>query len=431
MDVTLAYGIRGGKAVHISEIGQEEKGERCGCVCPVCGGALVARLGEVNRHHFAHKAVADCDVSRAQQTGLHLLAKEILRENSRILVPGFSIERSELVPEGADGAAAAEVEMDLPARGAADVEYAGVEIEKALGGVVADAVIMARGKPCIVEIAVTHFVDGEKRGKLRALGLPAFEIDLSDLADKDLSRREIEKAVLADEACRYWVYNPLRERLLREKREEFRRLYEETKRKRDAEEAKKREARQQNADALRKAMEPENYAAELRRLRDDAAAAAWLKRCAFARETKEFPFYMDIPITGEIVFDCDRRIWQGKLFEDYYYKGYSIFLPGIQKKIYGGRMPIRFDKSRTCRTTVTLGGREETVSFSYGVIRRYFYYLEMLGFLTQAGGEWFTRKPVSLKPPNAAAAEKLQRALGEVDPYDPDVDRRVDEMLAI
>ena len=45
MEVLFSYGKRDGKIVHISEIGPEANGKRCGCVCPACGGALMAERG--------------------------------------------------------------------------------------------------------------------------------------------------------------------------------------------------------------------------------------------------------------------------------------------------------------------------------------------------------------------------------------------------
>lgn len=37
-------------------VGEVDRGADCGCVCPVCGGALVARQGTAYEWHFAHEA---------------------------------------------------------------------------------------------------------------------------------------------------------------------------------------------------------------------------------------------------------------------------------------------------------------------------------------------------------------------------------------
>lgn len=96
MDVQLASGIREGQIVHISEI--TERGEKCNCKCPHCGGILLAKLGNIKQHHFAHKG-NPCDPVIAQETGLHLLAKRIIRENHSILVPGIEIVKEEITTE--------------------------------------------------------------------------------------------------------------------------------------------------------------------------------------------------------------------------------------------------------------------------------------------------------------------------------------------
>lgn len=437
MNVKLAYGIREGQIVHISEIMPAEKGEKCNCTCPACNGILIAKLKEEHRkRHFAHKDACDCDITYAQQTGLHLLAKEIIRENSQILVPGLTISRHEIAPGAADVFAAAEVDIDLPAIAALLVDYDTVEIEKTIGGIVADAVIKVGGKLCIVEVAVTHFVDEIKTKKLEALALPAFEIDLSGLLEKPQSREAIAAAVLSDESNRHWVFNPKRERLLKEKKAEFLKKYEAEVRKRELAEKRKKEYRQSNLSALQDLMDPEKYAKELDRLRDDEKATWWLKRFIFSKGLSEYPFYMNIPVTGECVFSCDRRIWQGKLFEDYVYQGFGqdlcIFSTSqIRKRISKGHLIIQYDKQKTYRTTVIINGREQEISFSCDVVQRYFEYLELLGFVSRVGYEWFSKRPVSLDPPNRQAANILIDILKSVDVASPDVDQIIKaELLA-
>lgn len=420
--IKLAYGIREGHIVHISEIEPAEKGEKCNCTCPVCNGILVAKLKDDRRQrHFAHKASNNCDISYAQQTGLHLLAKEIIRENRRILVPGLDISRQEIVSGVTDVSVAAEVDVNLPNfNNACPFEYDSVDIEKSYGDIIADAVILVSGKPCIIEVAVTHFVDEVKIKKLEKLGVPAFEIDLSGLLKTPpKNRKSIEDAVLKDETDRQWVFNPKRNLLLEKKRAEFQNKYNAVVQKRELAEKRKQEYRQNNISALQRLMEPENYATELKRLRNDEKAVWWLKRFDFSDGLAEYPFYMDIPITGEFVFPCDRRIWQGKLFEDYVYrrfgKDFCIFsIAQIRRRIFMGNMIIQYDKNKTYHTTLLLNGQKQEVSFSYDVVKRYFDYLDLLGFVSHAGYDWFSDGPVSLDPPNHMAARILNDILQSI-----------------
>ena len=45
---------------------------------------------------------------------------------------------------------------------------------------------------CIVEIAVTHFIDEVKEQKIKEIGLPTIEIDLSKIYRQDFKREELE-----------------------------------------------------------------------------------------------------------------------------------------------------------------------------------------------------------------------------------------------
>lgn len=228
MSIKLEYGMREGRIVLISEIKPSEKGGKCNCTCPACGGFLVAKLGPIRQPHFAHKA-AECDISQARETGLHKLAKEIIRESHSILVPGLIISESEITLGHINKLVADKVTktMDLPNIKAIEVEYGSVELEKQIGDIRPDAVITFKDQPRIVEIAVTHPVDEDKENKLKKIGLYAFEIDLSALLKNPATREEITDAVLSDETNREWLFNPLREQKLKDARDEFQKKYNE------------------------------------------------------------------------------------------------------------------------------------------------------------------------------------------------------------
>ena len=76
-DIQLEYGVQNGKIINIMDLPVESKGLQCDCVCPGCGGRLVARKGAKKKHHFAHYN-EPCNLVSAQQTALHMLAKEII-----------------------------------------------------------------------------------------------------------------------------------------------------------------------------------------------------------------------------------------------------------------------------------------------------------------------------------------------------------------
>ena len=442
MDVKLSFGIRDEHTVLISEIGDTERGEKCNCKCPYCGGILLAKLGDIKQHHFAHKGNL-CDPVKAQETGLHKLAKEIIQENYSILVPELIIKRDEIIPDDINAFVAAKVKIDLPDIKAVRVEYDSVEIEKQINDIIADTVIRIKGKPRIVEVAVTHKVDDVKEKKLAKIRTDAFEIDLSDLLKSTPTREEIVNAVLSDETNRNWIFNSKKEQLLEEKKEEFLKEYEKEEWKQEQAdlqqalaEKRKEENKRNNILALQELMTPENYASELNRLHNDRRAAGLLKKLHFTKGKllSEYPFYMDIPITGECVFTCDRRIWQGILFDDYVYKGFNqelcIFnVQQIRNRIFNGKSILEFDPKRAYRTPLIINGQRMEVSFSYDVIWRYFEYLELLGFIWHDHGQWYSKRPSSLNPPNRQAASILKGILNSVNRSSPGINQIIESEL--
>ncbi len=378
----------------------------------------------------------NCDIRHAQETGLHLLAKKIIQENHRILLPGWTIAREDVYSSGSDASINALVDLKMPSTSSVEADYEWVENEKRIGDMVADAVIMIKDRPCIVEVAVTHFVDQDKKGKAKDSCYPMFEIDLSDLVGGSKSREEITEAILSDKNNRKWIYNLKLEETLSETQKEYTRKYKNIlalkKREETIEERKKRERekyKEYRIEELKEMFSSENYAYEVKQLRNDEKAMYWLSRFDFSKRkgTKEYPFYMDIPITGEFVFSCDRRIWQGKIFEDYIYNGFRqdlcIFTIGdMQRRISKGDLIVEYDKRYTYRTKVLLDGREKEISLSYDVIERYMEYLGLLGFASYSGYNWYSRRPKSLDPPDSEAAEILKAILKSVDLYDPNID---------
>ena len=435
METNLLYGIREGKIVHISEIDEEHNGKKCNCICPDCGGTLIARIGHGERKpHFAHEKKTDCNPVHAQQTGIHLLAKSILAENREILMPGWSISREDIIPAEGDPSICSSVEIELPAVSPVVCRYDSVELEKGKSNIIADSMLTIKGRECAVEIAVTHFVDDVKREKTEKLGLPMFEINLSGMVE-ETDRDRIVRDVLYCPENRMWIFNPKQAAVLEAKRTEFQQKLEKLIREKNEKEKKRRAWREQKEKQLKEAFLPENYAEIIKNLRNDREALAQLKQFGFSSGIEDYPFYLDIPITGEFVFACDRRIWQGKLFEEFFYKGFgddehlSFFTLGELRERLLKEEYIRYDKSKTLPATVTLDGVDRHVSLSYDVIRKFMEYMELLGFAAKRGNQLFSRKIRILKPPRRKEAEALEKVLASVDPGAPDVDSVIGKAL--
>lgn len=84
----LPFGLKDGKLLDVSAV---ERGLACGCQCPACGGALVARQGDVNIHHFAHYGIPPC--KEALKVAIRLAVKQVLEERREMLLPPAPVAR--------------------------------------------------------------------------------------------------------------------------------------------------------------------------------------------------------------------------------------------------------------------------------------------------------------------------------------------------
>jgi hypothetical protein len=84
------FALRNDKIVCIADIEHSENGLRCGCICPLCKTHLIARMGDINQHHFAHTGNA-CDEEKAYKLSLYTLIKELIDERKEIALPEIVI----------------------------------------------------------------------------------------------------------------------------------------------------------------------------------------------------------------------------------------------------------------------------------------------------------------------------------------------------
>lgn len=176
------------RIVHVDQV---DGGLGCGCVCPSCGGRLIAKKGQKVVHHFAHMTETNC--SAAVETALHLAAKEVLVRERRIRLPEVVVKfESHKVP----WVIASEQMMDLEE----------VTAELRVGAVVPDIVALVRGKRLFVEIVVTHGVDPTKRAKLYDAGVSTLAVNLSKFA-RGASWDEIRDEVVEHTERKRWIVN--------------------------------------------------------------------------------------------------------------------------------------------------------------------------------------------------------------------------------
>lgn len=198
----IPFGLRDGILLQPDEV---LRGLACNCVCPGCGGRLVAHHGEIKVKHFVHYSIA---CSNGFESAIHKAAKQVLLQSKRIFIP--SIQASEhWLYRGSD----IEIRESQNIEGRF-IPIDNVEVEKDFGCVVPDLVISGLGKQLFIEIAYTHFVDEVKRAKLKELGIATLEIDLSGLPEVP-SLNELARLVVDEPSNRYWVFNSKQDELKR------------------------------------------------------------------------------------------------------------------------------------------------------------------------------------------------------------------------
>lgn len=222
--VALPWGVGvDGRMRHISAVAS---GLACECTCPGCGQRLVAKKGQEQAHHFAHRGDVSC--RRAYESMLHRLAKQFIQDEGRFCLP----------PVEASLGSRTVVE-----RGATEFRPDRVEVEVRLEGIQPDVVAYkttgGEERRLLIEIAVTHFCDEIKRETIRSRQLPAIEIDLSGVS-RDAAPDEVRNEIL-DRAPRRWLFNRHGESALRRLVAEERRKEEAARVRRERAEAAERE----------------------------------------------------------------------------------------------------------------------------------------------------------------------------------------------
>lgn len=185
----ISYGLSAlGSPVHIGSLGLE-RGLACGCTCPSCGTALVARQGDERVHHFAHHGQTAELCSYAAETELHIRAKALIEQRKQVNIP-LHVASSDYV-----------VYQLYP--------VTNVRLEQFHTGKKPDLIVTINGFDYLIEIAVTHFTDADKQKVYRDNLLNAIEVDLSGYKNVDDAELErvLEDALFASQspAYAYWI----------------------------------------------------------------------------------------------------------------------------------------------------------------------------------------------------------------------------------
>lgn len=198
-DNLFQYGLKDDILVHVNEVAN---GLLCNCRCPNCGEILVAHNNSRNKkaHHFQHKSLKDC--TGAYETIIHLLAKEIIQEQGYLTVPDVDYTLSEYAWTYQPYIVSSSEQIIRSKR----IQFDKIELEKSVGSFRPDLKCLINKKTLYVEIAVTHFVDQEKRDKIFKDGNPVLEIDLSN-EKRFLTKAELSQFLTQVDRMK-WINNP-------------------------------------------------------------------------------------------------------------------------------------------------------------------------------------------------------------------------------
>ena len=139
------------------------RGRTCNCVCPYCGKDFVAAQGDKNEWHFRHYDKTTC--KGGQETALHLLAKDIIANNTQITLPFHGT-----------------------------VLYDNAVKEKYFQTIKPDVTANTNGQNIFFEVLVTHPVDTVKENIYKDGEHKSIEIDLKNYSFKN--REDLEKEIL-------------------------------------------------------------------------------------------------------------------------------------------------------------------------------------------------------------------------------------------
>lgn len=420
-----------GEPVHISYFSQlpdKEKGKyrglKCNCICAACKRSLVAKMGEVKAPHFAHYVekgtILDCSAQKANESGLHQMAKKIVKESTYINLPAIEIEAE------CDPSRNVNDEKQCEPLHIKDEQmwyFSSAEMEVPCNGFTPDVYLHGEKTDLLVEIMVTHPVDDEKKERVKQVGLPMIQIDISDIYNnlEEFSKETLRRELIDSVERKDWIYNSFMDA----GKERIKRRNIELQDARIRKEEERRIGENENTsqtwhdnDYCRLKTDKTFYLSYSEKLANNEQALKEINALGMCDlnflEAKDIPFYFNIPVFGQIAFNCDRRIWQAILFEKFIYRqqGTKIQI----KKVYyyfGEKHSDKFN-SRFCDFSKEHFPED---SFLRYAIHEYMLHLVRLGFIDDKLEELDEDKEyLVLIPKSGRYAEYLKQALLEMPP---------------
>lgn len=190
-------------------VGDVPTGSECGCVCPGCGQALIARnrpsTTRVRAYHFAHASQKESRCSGGLETQIHQLAKQCIASADALRIPAWT----GTLDNSLVGGRLAAPTICFPAYMQRLSGAGALEVPLAKGLIRADATCTAKigtaDVELAIEIAVHHPVDDDKARLAASEHLTMVELDLSGLGSENIASLAEFSRFVIDEAPRRWI----------------------------------------------------------------------------------------------------------------------------------------------------------------------------------------------------------------------------------
>ena len=183
---------------------QVSRGLSCDCSCPGCGRPVLAKQGTEKVWHFAHEKASHC--SNGYEVSVHELAKQLLRDQKRLLIPAL---KAKAEARDAFGQLLTE-ERQLFGPGMVRLEDCELSRRRELpdDSVTPDVTGHVKDREILIEITVFHRLMPEKEARLRQTGLACLLIDLRQFKTTQATRERLEAALFGDITNRHWLFHP-------------------------------------------------------------------------------------------------------------------------------------------------------------------------------------------------------------------------------
>ncbi len=219
MDIRNPFGLRNGKIVMIEDISIEERGLQCNCVCPNCKEPLIARLGEINRHHFAHSGKG-CDEVNAYLTGMYMVLNEHLFNKHPIYLPpviarfnlsAWTYITEKTIENNVDllSASVNDSNEEVACKGVEQAVFDNTEIVFSSSGK-PEAIVVYRGTHSMAIRILPPSSVCKQANTSRYKDLATLEINLSGCEDflQESSKSKIFSYIEKSRTICKWIYNP-------------------------------------------------------------------------------------------------------------------------------------------------------------------------------------------------------------------------------